>query len=92
MLGIVLVALVASILYGIMQAVPPYLLKLAVDRYLDPAGHQAIPRFLANFLSPRPLVGIVQIAVLLYLPSALLSFVLEFGQDFAMQVVGQRVM
>jgi len=90
--GIVVLAIGATILYGIMQAVPPYLLKLAVDRYLDPAGHQEIPRFLANFLSPKPLVGIVQIAVLLYLPTALLSFLLEFGQAFTMQVVGQRVM
>ena len=48
MKGIVVLAIGATILYGIMQAVPPYLLKLAVDRYLDPAGHQAIPPFLVN--------------------------------------------
>jgi len=90
--GIVFLALVAIVLYGIIQAVPPYLIKLAVDHYLDPAGRREIPDFLARLLSPQPLVGIVQIAVLLYLPTALLSFLLEFGQDFTMQVVGQRVM
>ena len=42
--GVVLLALVASILYGIMQAVPPYLLKLAVDHYLVPTGRQEINR------------------------------------------------
>jgi ATP-binding cassette subfamily B protein len=88
----VFLALVAIILYGIIQAVPPYLIKLAVDYYLDPAGRREIPDFLARLLSPQPLVGIVQIAVLLYLPAALLSFLLEFGQGFTMQVVGQRVM
>ncbi len=55
-------------------------------------GFAACFNFLADFLSPQPLIGIVQIALLLYLPAALLSFALEFGQDFIMQVVGQRVM
>ena len=89
---VVLVALVATFFYGLLQAVPPYLMKVEVDRYLDPAGRQQIPAFLAHFLSSNPLVGISQIAFALFLPTVLLTFFLEFGQTFAMQVVGQKVM
>jgi len=85
-------ALVAILLFGILQVVPPYLLKIEVDRYLDPTAHAQLPKFLASFLSPNPLVGITQIALILFLPSVLLTFGLEFSQSFAMQVVGQRVM
>jgi len=86
------VALVAILLYGILQAVPPYLMKVEVDRYLDPAGRQQIPRFFASFLSHDPRVGILQIAVVLFLPAVVLSFLLEFTQSFAMQWVGQKIM
>ena len=85
-------ALVAILLYGLLQAVPPYLLKVEVDRYLDPTGQAHVPGFLAHFLSPNPIVGISQIAFALFLPTVLLTFLLEFGQDFAMQFVGQKVM
>jgi ATP-binding cassette subfamily B protein len=87
-----LFALVAILLYGILQAVPPYLLKVEVDRYLDPTARAALPKFLWRFLSANPLVGIAQIALILFLPSVVLTFCLEFAQSFAMQLVGQRVM
>jgi ATP-binding cassette subfamily B protein len=87
-----LFALVAILLFGILQAVPPYLLKVEVDRYLDPTARAQLPKFLSSFLSPNPLVGITQIALVLFLPAAVLTFILEFAQSFAMQVVGQRVM
>ena len=87
-----LFALVAILLFGILQAVPPYLLKVEVDRYLDPTARAELPKFLSSFLSPNPLVGITQIAVILFLPAAVLTFCLEFTQSFAMQLVGQRVM
>jgi ATP-binding cassette subfamily B protein len=89
---ITLWALAAILLYGILQAIPPYLLKVEVDRYLDPSAHARLPKFLSNFLSPKPLVGISQIALILFLPSVVLTFCLEFAQSFAMQLVGQRVM
>ena len=89
---VVVLALIAIFFYGLLQAVPPYLLKVEVDRYLDPTSHGRVPKFLANFLSPNPAVGIVQIAFALFLPSVLLTFFLEFSQDFAMQFVGQKVM
>ena len=87
-----LFALVAILLFGILQAVPPYLLKVEVDRYLDPTARAELPKFLSSFLSPNPLVGIAQIALILFLPAAVLTFCLEFAQSFAMQLVGQRVM
>jgi len=89
---VVILALIAIFFYGLLQAVPPYLLKVEVDRYLDPTSHGRVPKFLAKFLSPNPAVGIFQIAFALFLPSVLLTFFLEFGQDFAMQFVGQKVM
>ena len=87
-----LFALVAIFLFGILQAVPPYLLKVEVDRYLDPTGSAHLPKILAGFLSSNPLVGIGQIALVLFLPTVVLTFVLEFAQSFAMQLVGQQVM
>jgi ATP-binding cassette subfamily B protein len=89
---VTLLALIAIILYGVLAAIPTYLLKVEVDRYLDPAARPQIPPFLARFLSPNPLVGIAQIALALFLPSVVLSFLLEFAQSFAMQLVGQKVM
>src|SRR5207249_10418436 len=47
---------------------------------------------LAQFLSSSPLVGISQIAFAFFLPTVLATFFLEFGQTFAMQLVGQKVM
>ncbi len=85
-------ALVAILLYGILQAIPPYLLKVEVDRYLDPTARQQMPAFLARWLSSNPRVGIAQIALLLYVPTVCLTFILEFTQSFAMQLVGQKVM
>jgi len=85
-------ALVAILFYGILQAAPPYLMKVEIDRYLDPSGRQQIPSFLAHFLSNDPRTGILQIALAIFLPVAVLTFFLEFAQSFAMQWVGQRVM
>jgi ATP-binding cassette, subfamily B, multidrug efflux pump len=89
---VVLTALVATFFYGLLQAVPPYLMKIEVDRYLDPTGRGRAPAFLARFLSPNPMIGILQIAFALFLPAVVLTFFLEFGQTFAMQLIGQKVM
>ena len=87
-----LFALIATLLYGMLQAVPAYLMKVEVDRYLDPARGQHLPAVLGHFLSHDPRVGIAQIALALFLPTVLASFFLEFSQSFAMQFVGQKVM
>src|SRR5208282_2872367 len=72
-----LFALVTTLVYGIIQAIPTYLTKVEVDRYLDPAHGQHVSPLLANFLSRNPMVGIAQIAFVLFLPTVLFSFILE---------------
>jgi len=89
---VVILALIAIFFYGLLQSVPPYLMKVEIDRYLDPTKQQHTPHILAQFLSHDPRAGILQIALLFFLPSVLLTFFLEFGQSFAMQLVGQKVM
>ena len=89
---VVFFALIATFFYGLLQAVPPYLLKVEIDRYLDPSKQHQIPQFLARFLRSDPRVGILQIAFAIFLPTVLLTFVLQFAQTFAMQLVGQQVM
>jgi ATP-binding cassette, subfamily B, multidrug efflux pump len=89
---VVFFALIAIFFYGLLQAVPPYLLKVEIDRYLDPTKHHQVPQFLAHFLSHNPRVGILQIAFAIFLPTVLLTFILQFAQTFAMQLVGQKVM
>jgi ATP-binding cassette subfamily B multidrug efflux pump len=88
----VVFALMAIIFYGILQAVPPYLLKVEVDRYLDPTQRNSVPAFLARFLSPHPMIGIAQLAFVFFLPTVVLTFILQFAQTFAMQIVGQKAM
>jgi ATP-binding cassette subfamily B protein len=88
----VLFALAAIFLYGLLQAIPPYLLKVEVDRYLDPAGGRPVPAFLLHLLSSDPYVGVLQISLFIFLPAVLVTFALEFAQSFAMQMVGQKIM
>ena len=77
---------------SLLQVIPPYLLKVEVDRYLDPTpGSQALG-FLDLMLSVDPRVGILQIALLLLLPALLLILAFEFVQTYTMQLVGQKIM
>ncbi len=85
-------ALVATFLYGLLQAIPPYLLKVEVDRYLDPSGAHPVPAFLARLLSANPYAGVLELALLFFLPAVMLSFLLQFAQTFVMQMIGQKVM
>jgi ATP-binding cassette subfamily B protein len=72
------------------EVIGPLLTATAVDKYL--AATQATHlKLLDRWLSPRPLVGIGQIA-LVYLASLLFSFALEFTQTYLMQWTGQKVM
>jgi len=85
----VTVAITSIILKSIADVLGPYLIKVAVDRYLAPT-HVAT-RGLWRWLSPRPLTGIAQISSI-YFGLLLLSFVLEFLQTYFMQWTGQQVM
>jgi ATP-binding cassette subfamily B protein len=66
----------------------PYLMKVALDAYLAPAGSRG---WLARHLSAAPLTGIAELG-LLYLGALLLSFGLEFVQTYLMQWTGQKIM
>ncbi len=90
--GTVIFALVATFLFGLLQVVPPYLMKVEVDFYLAPAGANQVPAFLARWLSPNPYTGILQIVFVFLVPAVLGTFIMQFAQSFAMQVVGQKIM
>jgi ATP-binding cassette subfamily B multidrug efflux pump len=85
----VTIALVAIILKSFADVLGPYLVKVAVDRYLAPAP--GATSGLWDWLDPRPLHGIAQISGI-YLGLLIFTFVLEFLQTYFMQWTGQQVM
>jgi ATP-binding cassette subfamily B protein len=86
----VAIALVSIVLKAGADIVGPYLTKIAIDKYLS-AMPQRQHGFLDSWLSPRPLTGIGQIA-LVYLGALVASFVLEYTQTYLMQWIGLKVM
>ncbi len=85
----VAVAIVSIILKSFADVLGPYLVKVAVDRYLAPAPGAASGMW--SWLSPKPLTGIAQISSI-YFGLLLFTFVLEFLQTYFMQWTGQQVM
>src|SRR5579863_4350970 len=86
----VLIALVFLLINAALQVVGPLLTKLAIDRYLAPAGH-ATRTFLDPYLSSSPWTGLLQISFL-YLLSIAAALVCDFGEQYLMQWVGQKAM
>jgi ATP-binding cassette subfamily B protein len=85
----VTVAIVSIIVKSFCDVLGPYLVKVAVDRYLAPV--KAVPSGLWSWLSPRPLHGIAQISSI-YFGLLVLTFIFEFLQTYYMQWTGQKVM
>jgi len=85
----VTVAIVSIIFKSFADVLGPYLVKVAVDRYLAPV--QGTASGLWNWLSPDPMHGIAQISGI-YFGLLLFTFVLEFLQTYFMQWTGQKVM
>jgi ATP-binding cassette, subfamily B, multidrug efflux pump len=83
------VAIVSIILKSFADVLGPYLVKVAVDRYLAPAKGSASGMW--NWLSPKPLTGIAQISTI-YFGLLIFTFVLEFLQTYYMQWTGQQIM
>ena len=83
-------SLVAILLKAGADVLGPYLVKVAVDRYMTarPPEHLS---WLARHLSPDPAHGITQLS-LVYLGLLSLSYGLEFAQTYLMQWTGQKVM
>jgi ATP-binding cassette subfamily B protein len=82
-------AMVAIILKSFADVLGPYLIKVAIDRYLAPVPGAA--KGMWGWLSPQPRHGVAQIAAI-YLSLLILTFVFEFLQTYFMQWTGQKVM
>jgi ATP-binding cassette subfamily B multidrug efflux pump len=85
----VTIALVSIILKSFADVLGPYLVKVAVDRYLAPV--RGTDSGLWSWLSPSPVHGIAQISGI-YFGLLIFAFVLEFLQTYFMQWTGQKVM
>ena len=85
----VTVALASIILKSFADVLGPYLVKVAVDRYLAPAPGTGSG--LWSWLSTSPVHGIAQISGI-YFGLLIFAFVLEFLQTYFMQWTGQKVM
>ncbi len=85
----VTIAIVSIIVKSFCDVLGPYLVKVAVDRYLAPA--KGTTSALWNWLSPHPLHGIAQISIIYFILLGL-TFVFEFLQTYFMQWTGQKVM
>jgi ATP-binding cassette subfamily B protein len=83
------VAIVSIILKSFADVLGPYLVKVAVDRYLAPTKGTASG--LWSWLSPKPLTGMAQISTI-YFGLLIFTFVLEFLQTYYMQWTGQQIM
>jgi ATP-binding cassette, subfamily B, multidrug efflux pump len=85
----VTIAIVSIIVKSFCDVLGPYLVKVAVDRYLAPVNGSTSG--LWSWLSPRPLHGIAQISAI-YFGLLILTFIFEFLQTYFMQWTGQKVM
>jgi ATP-binding cassette subfamily B protein len=86
---LVALSFLAILLHSGLQAVGPFLTKVAIDRYLAATARQ--PTFLDAWLSPHAAAGLAQVAAL-YLLTLLASFAVDFLQTYSMQLAGQKVM
>lgn len=86
---VVTVAIVSIILKSCADVLGPYLVKVAIDRYLAPVPGSNAGMW--SWLSPRPMIGIAQISAI-YFGLLVFTFVLEFLQTYYMQWTGQKVM
>ena len=82
--GMVLFALVLTLVVAPLEAVSPYLFKVAVDRFIVPATQGSIARA----------AGVHGLAIisLIFLGALLLSFAVQYVQVRVMQDVGQKTM
>ena len=85
----VTVALVSILFKSFCDVLGPYLVKVAIDRYLAPVKGATTGMW--SWLSSRPLTGIAQISGI-YCTLLAFTFVLEFLQTYFMQWTGQKVM
>jgi ATP-binding cassette subfamily B multidrug efflux pump len=80
--GLVAVSILLLALVSLMQLAPPFLTKLAIDRYLAPA---------AELSTAERFAGLWRIAGL-FLATLVVGFAASYAQIYTMSFVGQRVM
>jgi ATP-binding cassette subfamily B multidrug efflux pump len=81
---------VSVMLKSLSDVAGPYLMKVAIDRYLG-GNPEAATSWLVKRLPSAPWQGITRLAEL-YLLTALLAYLFEFIQTYLMQWVGQKMM
>jgi ATP-binding cassette subfamily B protein len=84
------ISVVAVMLRAATDAAGPYLVKVALDRYLTREAHLGTG-WLSQHLSNDPRAGVGQLAGI-YLGILLLAYFFEFTQTYLMQWTGQKVM
>jgi ATP-binding cassette, subfamily B, multidrug efflux pump len=88
--GSIALSLVFLVIYSALQVCGPLLTKIAIDRYLAPAGaHISTP--IDRYLSADRWTGLTQVS-LFYFAVLVGGFVSSFGQAYIMQYTGQRAM
>jgi ATP-binding cassette, subfamily B, multidrug efflux pump len=85
---LVAISLAFLAVQSLLQGLGPLLTKIAVDKYLQPAGN---PSILNAWLPSNAADGLARIA-LLYLAVLAGNFVTEFAQTYIMQYTGQLAM
>lgn len=88
--GAVILSGIAILLKAVADVIGPYLVKLAIDRYMV-GNPGASGSWFTHSLSNDAMTGIAQCAAI-YLAALVLSYGLEFAQTYLMQWTGQRVM
>jgi ATP-binding cassette, subfamily B, multidrug efflux pump len=83
------IALVSIVMKAGADVLGPYMVKVAIDRYLAPV--KSADTGLWSWLSPRPMTGIAQISSI-YFGLLAMTFVFEFLQTYFMQWTGQKIM
>ncbi len=80
--GLVAVSIVLLLLLAVFQLAPPYLSKIAIDRYITPDG---------SLDTAARYSGLLKVAAVFFL-ALLLAFATSYLQIYVMAYVGQRVM
>jgi ATP-binding cassette subfamily B protein len=84
------IASIAVSIKALCDVTGPYLVKVAVDRYLI-SGPHITTDWIARHLPANPLAGINLLA-LVYIASLVVSYGLAFVQTYLMQWIGQKIM
>jgi len=89
----VTIAIASIILKSFCDVLGPYLVKVAVDRYVAPVKASASSSSLGlwSWLSSSPMTGIAQISFI-YFGLLIVGFVFDFLKTYYVQWVGQKIM